>query len=207
MTSIWVGQRVRLRGIEPADWADFRSFDEDTEVQRNADMVHPPRSAAAALQWAEESSTRQPENDQFQLAIESLDDGVLVGALSTNSTDQRVGRFSYGLGIGRKHQRRGYGSDAATLLLRFMFGASLPQGRGRHLLLQRRVHRSARAPGIPAGGPVAGPRVPRRPLLRPGDDGDDDRRVRRPPSLSGALTPAALPPRRSDTRALTPRRG
>lgn len=122
MTSMWVGRRVRLRGIEPEDWADFRSFDEDTEVQRNADMVHPPRSAAGALQWAEESSTRQPENDQFQLAIESLDDGDLVGALSTNSTDQRAGRFSYGLGIGRAHQRRGYGSDAATILLRFMFG-------------------------------------------------------------------------------------
>jgi RimJ/RimL family protein N-acetyltransferase len=122
MSSIWTGKSVRLRGIEPEDWSDFQRFDLDTEVQRNADMIHPPRSAAGSRQWAEEQSIRKPANDQFQLAIESLADQVLVGALSTGGTDQRTGRFHYGIAIGREYHRRGYASDAIVVLLRFMFG-------------------------------------------------------------------------------------
>jgi RimJ/RimL family protein N-acetyltransferase len=122
MTSIWTGERVRLRGIEPDDWAEFHRFDDDTEVQRNADMVHLPRSDAASLQWAEEQSLHKAEKDQFQLAIEALENDTLVGALSTNGTDQRAGRFSYGIAIGRNFHRRGYASDAVVILLRFMFG-------------------------------------------------------------------------------------
>ena len=121
MSSIWTGERVRLRGIEPDDWAEFRRFDDDTEVQRNADMVHLPRSDAASLQWAEEQSLRKAENDQFQLAIVALENDTRVGALSTNGTDQRAGRFSYGIAIGRNFHRRGYASDAVVILLRFMF--------------------------------------------------------------------------------------
>ncbi|GAA1571804.1 GNAT family N-acetyltransferase [Kribbella sancticallisti] len=122
MGSIWVGERVRLRGIEPEDWEEFRRFDEDSEVQRDADMVQLPRSDAASLRWAEEESVRKAENDQFQLAIEALETDTLVGALSTNGTSRRAGRFSYGIAIGRDFHRRGYASDAVVLLLRFMFG-------------------------------------------------------------------------------------
>jgi hypothetical protein len=122
MTSIWTGKCVRLRGIEPEDWSDFQRFDLDAQVQRNADMIHPPRSVAGSRQWAEEQSTRQPENDQFQLAIESLDGQVLVGALSTGGTDQRTGR------------------------------AALSQGRGRDLLVQHGLARAARHLGFQREG-------------------------------------------------------
>jgi hypothetical protein len=43
MGSVWVGERVRLRAIEPEDWADFLRFDQDSEMQRNVDMVHAPQ--------------------------------------------------------------------------------------------------------------------------------------------------------------------
>jgi len=129
MASLWTGERVRLRGIEPEDWAEFRRFDDDTEVQRDADMVHLPRSDAASLQWAEEQSLYKAENDQFQLAIEAIETDTLVGALSTNGTSQRAGRFSYGIAIGREYHRHGYASDAVKILLRYMF-------------LERRYHKA-----------------------------------------------------------------
>lgn len=120
-TSLWVGERVRLRGIEPADWERFQLFSEDTDLQRDVDIVYPPRSAAGSRRWAEEEAIRQPEEDRFQLAIEALDGRQLVGALSTTETSRRAGRFSFGIGLGREFHRRGYATDAIRILLRFMF--------------------------------------------------------------------------------------
>lgn len=122
MSSVWVGNLVRLRAVEPGDWEDFLRFDQDTTDMRRADRVHPPRSAAKQREWAEQVALKDPDNDKFQLAIESLADGALVGALSTAMIDHRAGRFHYGIALGSEHKGRGYGSDAVPLLLNFMFG-------------------------------------------------------------------------------------
>ncbi|SHF08548.1 GNAT family N-acetyltransferase [Streptoalloteichus hindustanus] len=122
MTSIWTGSKVRLRGIEPEDWATFQRMDEHSADLRSVDMLYPPRSAAGYRKWAADQSTHEPTGDDFQLAVESLADGVLVGAMSTLDTDRRAGRFSYGVGICRDHQGRGYAKDAAVVLLTYMFG-------------------------------------------------------------------------------------
>jgi RimJ/RimL family protein N-acetyltransferase len=122
VTSIWTGSGVYLRGIEPDDWRSFRQFDEHSADMRNVDLIHPPRSATAYRRWAESQATRETSGDEFQLAIVTLADDAVVGALSTTGTDQRAGRFSYGISIGRDHQRRGYASDAIVVLLTFLFG-------------------------------------------------------------------------------------
>lgn len=122
MTSIWDGAKVRLRGIEPEDWQVFMRFDEHSADVRSVDAIQPPRSAAGYRQWAAERAIASSSGDEFQLAIVSLSTQAVVGALSTTSVDRRAGRFSYGIGIGRDHQRRGYASDAIVVLLRYMFG-------------------------------------------------------------------------------------
>lgn len=119
MTSIWSGDRVRLRGVEPADWADFQQFDENSANMRAADRMYPPRSTEGYQRWAEEQAAREPEGDEFMLAIEA--GGALVGSISTNGTDQHAGRFSYGVSIGEEYKRRGYASEAAVLLMAYMF--------------------------------------------------------------------------------------
>jgi len=81
----------------------------------------PPRSQEGYRRWAGEQAVARPEGDLFQLAIESVDGGTLVGAISTIETRPVDGFFGYGVAIGREHQRRGYGRDAVLLLLRFMF--------------------------------------------------------------------------------------
>lgn len=122
MTTIWNGNKVRLRGVEPEDWQTFQRFEEHSADMRAVDMIHPPRSAAAHRAWAERQSTKQVDGDEFLLAIETLEDRTLVGSLSTGNIDQRAGRFTYGIGIGHDHHRRGYAGDAVPLLLNHMFG-------------------------------------------------------------------------------------
>ncbi|HEX8869449.1 MAG TPA: GNAT family protein [Lentzea sp.] len=121
MSSFWVGDLVRLRAIEPEDWQAFRQFDLNTTDQRRASMIQQPFSSARHREWAEQASLKKPDGDRFQLAIESLADGVLVGSVSTFFIDYRAGRFGYGIAIGSEHKGRGFGSEAVPLLLRFMF--------------------------------------------------------------------------------------
>jgi RimJ/RimL family protein N-acetyltransferase len=120
---MWVGRAVRLRGIEPEDWELFRSFELDSDVQRNGWRVQPPQSAEAAKDWVKERSAENPKagEEGFTLAIESLDEGVLVGSISTHHVVLPAGRFEYGVALGPEHHRRGYASDAVRLLLAFMF--------------------------------------------------------------------------------------
>jgi RimJ/RimL family protein N-acetyltransferase len=122
MASIWVGERVRLRGGEPEEWQRLASeFDQDSTVMRNAGALHPPRSKASYSQWAE-SNVGTPDDDTFSLCIESLADGKLVGWLGTTGIDKNAGVFSYGITIGGDFQRSGHATDAIILLLRYMFG-------------------------------------------------------------------------------------
>jgi RimJ/RimL family protein N-acetyltransferase len=121
MASIWVGERVRLRGVEPEEWSLAMEFDQDTRVMRNADRLHPPRSKAGYRQWAANAGTPD-DDDMFGAGIESLAEGRLVGMLSTNGVDKNSGVFSYGITIGAEFHRRGYAGEAIVLLLRYMFG-------------------------------------------------------------------------------------
>ncbi|MGW7529652.1 GNAT family N-acetyltransferase [Streptomyces sp. NPDC054783] len=119
MTSFWTGKHIRLRGIEPDDWTGFMRFAEDEE--QLGDLLNPPRSAEGFRAWAREQATAAPDGDRFQLAVEAVDTGELVGAVGSYHADPRSGWFEYGLTIGADHRRKGYAAEAAVLLLRFMF--------------------------------------------------------------------------------------
>ena len=124
MGSVWEGELVRLRGIEPGDWEAVMRFDQWSDDVRSGGGLSQPRSAEGYRQWAAERAARAPQAgvDDFELAIESLAEGCLVGTMGTHQCDRAAGTFGYGLGIGRPHQRRGYASEAIVLLLRYMFG-------------------------------------------------------------------------------------
>ncbi|MET9227641.1 GNAT family protein [Lentzea sp. NPDC003310] len=122
MTSAWVGELVRLRGVEPEDWTAFQRFDANTGDMRRMDRIHPPRSDAAQQEWAREAAVRKPVDDTLFLVVESLADGAFAGFVTTSGTDRRAGRFEYGVAIGTDHKGRGYATEAVRLLLNFMFG-------------------------------------------------------------------------------------
>jgi hypothetical protein len=81
MGSIWQGERVRLRGIEPDDWEAFMRFDQDSEDMRSGGMLFQPRSAEGYRRWAREQAEKGPDvrSDDFDLAIESLAEKCVVG--------------------------------------------------------------------------------------------------------------------------------
>lgn len=120
MASFWMGERVRLRGIEPEDWAAFMGFAVDEE--RSGDLLHPPGSAEGFRAWAKEQAVAKSEGDCFRLAVQALDTGKIVGAVGSNHADPCAGRFEYGITMAAGHRRKGYATEAAVMLLRFMFG-------------------------------------------------------------------------------------
>ena len=121
MTSAWVGERVRLRGMEPEDWRAFMEFDQFSDDARNAWVLPPPRSAEGYRRWAAELATKDPDFDEFRLVIEGLDQSAPVGVILTHHVDRLNGTFEYGVAIGAPYQRRGYAAEAITLVLRYMF--------------------------------------------------------------------------------------
>ncbi|WFE27983.1 GNAT family protein [Solwaraspora sp. WMMD791] len=120
-SSLWVGDLVRLRAIEPDDDGYYLDFAEDTEDERSVFRVEPPRSTAQLRQEIAAVGTWQPGSDCFALAIERVDNPGMIGAISTRDTDPRSGSFSYGLAIARDQRRHGHATEAARILLRYMF--------------------------------------------------------------------------------------
>ncbi len=112
------GNLVRLRAVEPEDGDIWYASGLDTELDRRGGFTHLPSSRAAYRDRAVEAS-KAPEGDSASLMIESLD-GAVVGSLGARA-DRRTRVFDYGIGIGREHWRKGYGTEAVELLFRFYF--------------------------------------------------------------------------------------
>lgn len=120
ITPTWRGRRVRLRAIEPADWAVYAAWNQDDEQARSLYNVPFPQSEEAARQWAQQEATRKPEDDAFRFVIEN-EHGEVVGDLTTHDCDRRVGTFSYGISIRQDQRRTGYAAEAIALALRYYF--------------------------------------------------------------------------------------
>lgn len=120
-SSVWRGDTVLLRGFSPDDWEYFLRFEEDSDDARAVFRVVPPRAPETHRKEVEQLAAESNGEDEFALAVASLETGQPVGAISTFAVDHRSGRFKYGLAIERSHRRRGYATDAARILLRYMF--------------------------------------------------------------------------------------
>ncbi|MEV0588222.1 GNAT family protein [Nonomuraea sp. NPDC050310] len=122
MTSAWTGHLVRLRAAEPEDWTAFAAYAEYTDDERNGWRLAPPVSAERTRRRMQELAETDPDLDVFELVIATLADNTPVGTVNTTSVEPEHGLFSYGVGVGRPHQRKGYAADAIVVLLRYMFG-------------------------------------------------------------------------------------
>jgi RimJ/RimL family protein N-acetyltransferase len=119
-TSIWEGQRVRLRAVEPGDWETYFAWNHDSEASRALYLIPFPRSKEAVRHQVEEMAVARSDGDTFRFQIETLA-GELVGTINTHTCDPRTGTFSYGLAILPQHQRKGYASESIRLVLRYYF--------------------------------------------------------------------------------------
>ena len=118
--NFWQGSLVRLRGVEPSDAETFARWNLDSEMARELDFVWPPVSLAQIRSEIAEASLKKLEADAFKWVIEDAS-AVAVGSISTYRCDPRRGVFRYGLSVAREHRRRGYGTEAALLVLKYYF--------------------------------------------------------------------------------------
>lgn len=121
MPNYWDGKLIRLRGVEPDDAEIHYLLNRDEEIARNIDEIFPPTSRAFVRQWAERKALQGFERDEFTFQMETLEDDLLVGGITTNHCDPRVGVFSYGLHVLPAHRRKGYAAEAVCLVLRYYF--------------------------------------------------------------------------------------
>jgi RimJ/RimL family protein N-acetyltransferase len=121
--SIWVGDRVQLRGYEPDDAEAKAEFDAHSADQRSGWKAFPPRSSVARKAWIEETAGKNHEGDavQFSLAIARRSDDHIVGGITSHGVDMVNGTFSFGISVGDEHKGQGYAGEAVLLLLRYMF--------------------------------------------------------------------------------------
>jgi RimJ/RimL family protein N-acetyltransferase len=110
------GTRVRLRRIERSDIPIFVRWFNDPEIRSFLSM-YLPMSQAAEEQWFE----KQLESDRIIFGIETLD-GKLIGNLGFERIEWKNRWAEIGVVIGeREYWSQGYGTDAITTLLRFVF--------------------------------------------------------------------------------------
>ena len=119
-SNFWQGQRVRLRGLEPADAEHFLRWNRDSERACALDFLWPPQSEAAVSAWVAEQALKRLENDAYHWLIENRA-GQAVGSINTHDCQPRHGTFSYALDIAAEHRRQGYASEAIGLVLRYYF--------------------------------------------------------------------------------------
>lgn len=117
---LWQGKLVRLRAMEPTDWAVYHAWRRDDNQERNQYFVPFPSSTEAVKRRALERSLKGPDGDNFRFVIVNQDDEV-VGNLSTHDCDPRVGTFAFGINTRAGYRRRGYAQEAIRLVLRYYF--------------------------------------------------------------------------------------
>jgi len=118
--NFWRGEKVRLRAIEQQDLDECISSPEEPDQwdeRANAEIGFPvwrekDRDDTAAL--------RQRKDGSFEWIIEN-NEGQKVGYIGTFECDGRVGTFKYSIIIKRAFWRRGYGSEAIRIVLRYYF--------------------------------------------------------------------------------------
>ena len=121
--SIWVGDRIHLRGYEPEDIEAEAEYDAHSIDQRRGWKAFPPRSSAARKAWIEETAGKKHEGDavEFSLVIARRSDDRNVGSINPHSVDLVNGTFSFGIAVGNEHKGQGYAGEAVLLLMRYMF--------------------------------------------------------------------------------------
>jgi RimJ/RimL family protein N-acetyltransferase len=119
-TSFWQGEKVRLRAIEPSDWETYFAWNQDDEQARALNFIPFPQSQESVKRFAEKAALKEPEGDNFRFVIENTAQEV-VGDITIYGCDQRTGNFSWGLNVKREHRRKGYASQALTLVMRYYF--------------------------------------------------------------------------------------
>lgn len=117
---MFVGKKVRLRGYKEEDVQLAYEYMNDPDVVPNLNPGIPyPMTLQREKAWFE---SQKDLKDQYNFAIETLDEGVYIGGCGINMIDWKNSVAVVGIFIGHKDYRsKGYGTDAMKVLISFIF--------------------------------------------------------------------------------------
>lgn len=117
----WKGQNIIIRTERERDAQAKWEEQFDSESRRLLeDETELPISYEAYVKLFTNCESIDYKSDRISLYIENLD-GEFVGWININDLDMRHGTFSLGGSIFRQYQRRGYGTEAAAMILDYCF--------------------------------------------------------------------------------------
>ena len=117
----WQGEKVRLRPLRAEDAQQFFINSLDSPSRQVLQLgIELPTTAELLKASLEKHLGCKDVDGLILFVIENLE-GANVGGLSFHSRDPKNGIFSFGIGIDRQHQRKGYAEDAVRILLRYAF--------------------------------------------------------------------------------------
>ena len=117
----WQEDSIRLCAIEIEDSEGYYLNRFDTEGRRQ--IVHGvelPPTEVEADQFVKDHIKLFQDGDEYLFIIENIQ-GEKVGLAELSWIDEKNGTFSAGIQIHREYRRKGYGSSAMQILLRYAF--------------------------------------------------------------------------------------
>jgi RimJ/RimL family protein N-acetyltransferase len=118
--SVLVGERVRLRGLREDELPTLARWEMDPgRMTTGSNWVVPPSEAAARERIAKWCAN---DKDDLGFAIETLDDPpIQVGSIGLWGARPKDRHATIGMGLGREHIGRGYGTDAVCAIVDYAF--------------------------------------------------------------------------------------
>ena len=114
----WQGEKVRIRSMRDTDvdakWDEYADSRARQQLEYGVELP-----VAAKEKYAAAFAEPMPEGI-VDLYIETLD-GTFVGWINIHSMNKKNGTFSLGASIFEAYRGRGYGEEAAALVLRYCF--------------------------------------------------------------------------------------
>lgn len=119
--SLFDGDLVRLTQLQRNDIPAFTRWFRDAEIQSLIDIdVMVPVTDEAEQEFYEQAVKKS--NDAFYFSIRTLEGDLLIGNCSLFGINHKNRSAEFGIVVGEKeYWGRGYGSDAARIILRFAF--------------------------------------------------------------------------------------
>jgi RimJ/RimL family protein N-acetyltransferase len=115
------GERIILRKKRRSDAEEiFRKFS-DKEVKRFTSLHSTKITLLSTKAWMRKSQKDFREGISFNFTIEHVKSKEVIGSMSVKEVDYKNKYCEVGYWIGRKYWRKGYGSEALSLVLDFIF--------------------------------------------------------------------------------------
>jgi RimJ/RimL family protein N-acetyltransferase len=115
-------QRLSLAPLRPDNAAAFYEYRSDREVSRYQSWEPGSLDEAAQFINGLQSLAFDTPGTWFQLAIRPRDSSLLIGDLGVHFPADDPHQVEIGFTVAPKHQRQGFGIEAVTGLLGFLFG-------------------------------------------------------------------------------------